>query len=923
MAFLFLYKLLIMPSFLSRVVTDVLQHPNVASALFVLPSQRSCLFLKEELKRQLKTAGFLPEIISIEGYIQKMAGLRMVDSVQLVFEFYQVYLKHTPKDKVEPFESFIHWATTALHDFNEIDSYLVDSHQIFTYLSDIKRMESWLTDDEKPTVLTTKYLYFFEELHNYYKSITEQLLEKKIGYQGLVYRKATSELAAFMESSKGTMTYFVGFNALNKAEETIFQALLEQELATVYWDTSTAIMNPSNEAGNFLRSYKDTWPYYKTNSFNWEEEIDFSKKTLNCVGAPKNVTQLKFVGELIQKIDSPQNTALVLADENLLPLTLTSLPASVGKVNITMGFPLHQIGLSSLFDLFFKMQLNVDKFQKQAFYYKDVLALLNHPYVKKLVAHVQCEAQVGLLEEEMVKQNVVFLSPAVIQKSLKEVDVHFLHLFEICTDIPVLLDRKIALLEFWMQQVDGLDREFSYRFLSVFKQLKNLNATYGYIGSIRVLQQFYKLLTQQESLSFQGEPLNGLQLMGMLETRVLDFETVILTSTNEGVLPSGKGEQSFLPFEIKKMFGIPTYQEKDAIFSYHFYRLIQRAKNVYLLYNTEPDAFGAGEKSRFITQLSYYYNNVKDHLISPAVVKLEDTLLEITKTDAVINLLKKWANNGVSPSALGTYLYNPIAFYQRYVLRIKEAAEVEETVASNTMGTVIHETLFYLYKPYIGKLLDEDAIKSMKSLLAAEIKKQFEVFFKKGELGFGKNKLIFEVSNNHITRFLDQELALLKEGRELKIISLEDSLSRSFIHESLDFPVTIKGSVDRIDSLDGVTRIIDYKTGKVTLLDLKVPDLSRLKTDYKYAKPLQVLMYAFLHLKNKNVEDIGEMQAGIFSFKNLNSGFLPMNFTAARGKQELSINEDKMEEFSTVFAEIMAEIFDINTPFTEKTDLPF
>ncbi|MBL4746661.1 MAG: PD-(D/E)XK nuclease family protein [Flavobacteriaceae bacterium] len=910
-------------SFIARVVSEVLQHPNVASALFVLPSQRSCLFLKEELKKQLKTAGFLPEIISIEAYIQKMAGLRMVDSVQLVFEFYQVYLKHTPKDKVEPFESFIHWATTALHDFNEIDSYLVDPHEIFTYLSDIKRMESWLTEDEKPTVLTTKYLHFFEKLHNYYKSITAQLSEKNIGYQGLVYRTATHKLNDFMEASKGTMTYFVGFNALNKAEETIFQALLEEQLATVYWDTSTVIMNPVNEAGNFLRSFKETWPYYQQHPFNWIEDIDFSKKTLNCVGAPKNVTQLKFVGELIQKIGTPQNTALILANENLLPLTLTSLPASVGKVNITMGFPLHQIGLSSLFDLFFKMQLNVDKFQKQAFYYKDVLALLNHPYIKKLVSHLNCETQVALLEKEMVLQNVVFLSPAVIKKTLKGVAAHFLHFFEICTDISVLLDRQISLLEFWMLQVEGLDREFSYRFLSVFKQLKNLNTKYGYIGSVRVLQQFYRLLTQQESLSFQGKPFEGLQLMGMLETRVLDFKTVILTSTNEGVLPSGKGEQSFLPFEIKKMFGIPTYQEKDAIFSYHFYRLIQRAENVYLLYNTEPDAFGAGEKSRFITQLSYYYDNVKDHLISPTVAKLEDTVLEITKTNDVIDRLKAWAVNGVSPSALSAYLYNPIAFYQRYVLRIREAAAVEETVASNTMGTVIHETLFYLYKPYIGKFLEEDAIKKMKGMLQTVIKKQFELFFKKGELGSGKNKLIFEVSIHHITRFLNQELSLLKEGGKLKISSLEASISRSFTHPSVQFPVTIKGSVDRIDVLDGVTRIIDYKTGKVTLLDLKVPDLSLLKTDYKYAKPLQVLMYAYLHLKDKKMVDIGEMHAGIYSFKNLNAGFLAMNFTAARGKKEASISDEKMEEFSEVFAQIMAEIFDINTPFTEKTDLPF
>ncbi len=912
-----------MSSFLSNVVTDVLKNANVDSALFVLPSQRSCLFLKEEFKRQLKTAGFLPEIISIEGYIQKMAGLRMVDSVQLVFEFYQVYLKQTPKDKVEPFESFIHWATTALHDFNEIDSYLVDSHQIFTYLSDVKRMESWLADDEKPTILTTKYLHFFEKLHSYYQSITEQLQVKKIGYQGLLYRVATANLEEYVADTTGTMTYFVGFNALNKAEETIFQTLLEHQLAKVYWDTSTAIMHPSNEAGVFIRSYKETWPYYKEHPFNWIEEIDFSKKTINCIGAPKNVTQLKFVGELLQKIETPQNTALVLADENLLPLTLTSLPSSIGKVNITMGFPLHQIGLSSFFDLYFKMHLNVDKFQKEAFYFKDVLALLNHPYIKKLAGHLSCEAQVEQLEKEMVQQNVVFLKPALIQKLLADVDAHFSGLFDICLEIPKILDRQISLLEFWMHHVTGLDREFSYRFLSVFKQLNNLNKAYGYIGSIRVLQQFYKLLTQQESLSFQGEPLNGLQLMGMLETRVLDFDTIIVTSTNEGVLPNGKGEQSFLPFEIKKMFAIPTYQEKDAIFSYHFYRLIQRAKHIYLLYNTEPDAFGAGEKSRFITQLSYYYDNVKEHLISPSVSKLENSILHITKTDEVIESLKAWAKSGVSPSALATYLYNPIAFYQRYVLGLKEAAEVEETVASNTMGTVIHETLYYLYKPYLGSYLSEASVKSMKGLLKDEIKKQFEVFFKKGELGFGKNRLIFEVSINHITRFLNQELALLKEGKKLKIISLEKDIRCSFEHESLPFIVNLRGSVDRIDQLDAITRIIDYKTGKVTLLDLKVPDVSLLKTDYKYAKPLQVLMYAYMFLKDDKKIELQGLEAGIYSFKNLNTGFLPLNFTAERGQQDRVVNKERIAEFSSVFAEIMAEIFDKNIPFIEKTDLPF
>ena len=424
-------------------------------------------------------------------------------------------------------------------------------------------------------------------------------------------------------------------------------------------------------------------------------------------------------------------------------------------------------------------------------------------------------------------------------------------------------------------------------------------------------------------MSFQGEPLRGLQLMGMLETRVLDFENIILTSTNEGVLPASSQQNSFIPFDVKLAFGLPTYRDKDAIFSYHFFRLIQRAKNIFILYNTEHDAFGSGEKSRFVTQLEMMRPDIVQKNIAPKVIPSKTALKEVAKNEATLERLKELAIKGISPSALTNYLHNPISFYKQKILKIKEHDEVEETVAFNTLGTVVHEALDDLYTPFVGKFLSVAIVEGMQKSAKDIVIKHFKLQFRNGDLTTGKNRLVFEVANRFVANFLSKEVDLLKEDKnQLKIIATEENLAAEIKIEGIDFPIKLHGQVDRVDELNGVLRIIDYKTGMVAATNLRVPEFEKLR-DEKHLKAIQVLLYAYLFTKSKNYNFSKPLEAGIYSFKNLNSGFLAVDFAPARKVPETSINSEKLDEFIVEIKKYISEIYTLTVDFVEPADLRY
>jgi ATP-dependent helicase/DNAse subunit B len=420
-------------------------------------------------------------------------------------------------------------------------------------------------------------------------------------------------------------------------------------------------------------------------------------------------------------------------------------------------------------------------------------------------------------------------------------------------------------------------------------------------------------------VSFEGEPLNGLQIMGVLESRVLDFDTVIVTSMNEGKFPAGKSSNSFIPYDVKRELGLPTFKEKDAIYTYHFYHLLQRATNIYLLYNTESEGLDAGEKSRFITQLEVERQDkhkLTQEIYNAVLPETAYLPMEVPKSAAVMLRLKEIAEQGFSPSALTKYIRNPIDFYFQRILRIREVEEVEESIALNTLGTIIHETLKTLYEPFIGRLISDLDIQQCFKQIDAEVLKQFKLVYKEGEIKKGRNLLAFEVAKRNVFNFLKVELETIKAGDEIQIIALEQTFERLLEHPKLPFPVLIKGNVDRIENRNGTIRIIDYKTGKVEKGDVSLSSWDGLTLDIKNEKIIQVLAYVFMFEKEANGLPI---EAGIISFKNLKAGFLPFNFKS--GKEEITrIDQDILNNYLEQIVVLLTEILDETIPFTEKVN---
>jgi hypothetical protein len=485
--------------------------------------------------------------------------------------------------------------------------------------------------------------------------------------------------------------------------------------------------------------------------------------------------------------------------------------------------------------------------------------------------------------------------------------------------IKLIRHLKAKLIEEREQHLLAL--EYLYRFNEVFNQLQLLTKQHNYITDIKSLLALYKEIISTETLDFKGEPLQGLQLMGMLETRVLDFKTVILSSVNEGILPSGKSNNSFIPFDLKKQFNLPTYKEKDAIYTYHFYRLLHRAENVYLLYNTEADGLNGGERSRFLMQLETYAmpkHTVTQNVVIPKVPTIEYQLQEVQKNESILNRIKDIAYKGFSPSALTSYIRNPIEFYYQKILGISEYEAVEETVAANTLGTVVHDTLELLYKPFEGKIVTTEDIKAMFKNVEALVIENFKKTYGEGNIHRGKNLIIFNVAKRYVTNFLQQELETLKKGATLRILQIEQTLQAKVEIPELDFPVYIGGKVDRVDELDGVMRIIDYKTGKVSQGDVEIVDWDLLTQDYKFSKSFQVLAYAYMIHHKQAFQQ--ETEAGIISFKNLQSGFLKFGTKAsprARSKNQL-VTSETLDDFLVELKQLILEICNIDISFTEK-----
>jgi hypothetical protein len=911
-----------MQGFITDVLLD-LKKKNVdfSELKFILPSRRSGVFLKRELSKLLKNTIFAPEIFSIEEFVKDISELNSISNVDLLFEFYSVYLNIDGLSEKDSFDAFVKWAQILLQDFNEIDRYLIDSSHIFDYLTALKKIEEWNLEIKKTS--SKRYLNLWKNINNYYKNLTSVLVSKGQGYQGLIYREAVNNLQSYIQNNNNNEYVFLGFNALNKAESIILQEFLETGLAQIYFDCDIAFVEDKfHSAGKFIREHKE-WPYFRSNSFNWLTNKYAQKKNITIISTPKGIGQAKSVGEILIKKESFSDIAVVLADENLLSPIINELPNKVNSLNITMGFPLRNIPLTSLIERLLLIHQN----KPHKYYYKDVTSVLSHQSIQQLFIGLGF-GDTNQIISRITLDNHILIPLEDLQYLSQGGDSIINLLFSSWDDNPQKAIDSCISLVYHLKEVysknkekNQLNLEYLYRFYELFIALNKLHRNYNYITSIKVLYGIFKELLHSETLDFQGEPLQGLQIMGMLESRVLDFETVIITSVNEGILPSGKTDNSFIPFDLKLQYGLPTYKEKDAVYCYHFYRLIQRAKNIYLIYNSEPDVLLGGEKSRFITQMEVEGVHKVEHLVyTPSNHPIKSVQSIIQKTPNVISKLKDVATKGFSPSSLSNYIRNPIDFYSQKVLGIKEYEEVEETVAANTLGTVVHNSLEDLYKPFEGKTISIDKLKGVIPKVNSNVNSHFKKVYKKGDIDKGMNLIIFEIAKRYVHNFIQSEIEQLKRGHEIKLLHTEYQLSVPVNIPDIGIPVSLVGTIDRIDIYDGTLRIIDYKSGKVEQSQLEIIDWEDITTDYKkYSKSFQVLTYAYMlnqmHPFEKPVE------AGIISLKNQKKGFLKFakkDSTSSRSKKESTITGDVLADFTKQLHGLIKEILDPSVPFVEK-----
>lgn len=894
-----------MAQFIENVVKDLVQNQkNFINTTLVLPGKRPMLFFKQEFQRQAQNI-ILPQMKSIEELMSELSGLEIISGINLWFKAYQAYKKIV--DKPDSFEDFIKWGPTVLKDFDDIDASLQPAHKVLDYLISVERISQW--GDGKIEIgkneIIQNHLTFWGIVSKLYFQLQQDLLDSKEGYAGMVFRIASEKVEEIVEN-RTSHYVFAGFNALTKAEQALIFRLEKEKLATLYWDADKYYYeNPNQEAGSFLRKYKE-----KIKPINWVVDEFSRPKNLQTIGVAKQVGQAKYIADLIRNLneDEIKNTALILADESILPAILNSLPENITHLNISMGIPLRSVPLAQFFKSIFELQMNREKLGKGTmFYFKNVLQILENKTLS-LFSTDESRKLIG----DIRLQNRIFNSQNSIQNALGE------SIFKSIFHIPKSITEFIHHLKNWTDELlhhpsmnDLLMKEYLFFFKKVFNQLHENLLSVDDIKDYRTLFLLYNKIVSSETISFIGEPLKGLQLMGLLETRLLNFDNIIMTSVNDEILPLGRQNNTFIPYDIRKQMKLNTFTENDSIYAYHFYRLIQRAKNAYFVYDTEADGMGSGEKSRFLAQIKFESNHkVKETFAAPSFVTKPLKEIIVPKTDETMAKLQNWAEYGISPSSLSTYLRNPLDFYEQRVFNVNEVEEAEEIVSARTLGNIVHGALEDLYTPYIGHILHENDFKNIEKIKDKTLQKHFSKEYKDGHLDKGPNYLIYKIAERIVDGVLSKDVTTAKEN-EFIIQSLESK------HE-IDFSLTngkivkLKGVIDRIDSVNNQIRIIDYKTGYAKDISVKTEEIETVYQKEDKAKQLQLIFYAHLFYADK--ENLNkDIELCIYPIKFPNKELIKLSVDK-NTTIDYSIVENSTAPMSTLIEEILNQEIPFKQP---------
>lgn len=862
--------------FLNKIIRELLsQNTDLSAFNIVLPGKRPIVFIRQILEEH-QYSGFLPNFFTVEELIDTIADQQPIQGISLWLFAFDIYksLNLIPNDD---FADFLKWFPTLQKDWDDILKFSDSDQAVLEYMFDEERIKEWAQDlGDDDDVPRKKFLNFWRNMNIFLPELKQKLRDKNWATSGMIHERAKARIDRFAKDTSEQYV-FCGFNAFTPVEEKLVRSLLQYNKAQCFFQADHYYFDDERqEAGKFLRNHKTWKEFTDTREFTWIEDDFNQPKNIKVYEVSGNITQTKILPEIFENIENKtfSNTALVLLDENLLPASLDVMHA-VENLNITMGFPLKNLSFSNAVKQLFYLQKQLEK-NKSSYYYRDLF-----PILEELPKSAEDELIIENFRTKIEERNIVYISRKLLQELIGELSYYGLLQKAGSTQeyLDLLIDfcQKIKWLE-----IDDIQYENISHFENAFRIIKNQLSPYRFEIKMETLEVLINQHINSESIDFQGEPLRGLQIMGLLETRLLNFEHVILLSVNEGKLPLGNSQNTYIPFDIRRFFNLHTFLENDGIYAYHFYRLIQDAKNVHLLFNALSSGVNTGEKSRFITQIEMESSHLIEHLIvenssEPIITQP----IEISKTDIVLDRLAKWKER-VSASHLTSYLYNPIDFYLSKILKTSETDEIEEELSVRNYGNLVHYSLQEIYEEVKGKVLKEsDLEKSIKAIdkyidIAIEKLKHQPEFYEKG-----MNFIHRAIAKKVIENILTCDLELVKSGNTLEIIDIERKFENVdfYLDETTKDKISFLGYIDRIDKLNGTVRIIDYKTAKIKNLTVKIDAENEAEyfhnSDRKQA--LQLCIYQYV------VQSLPEfwglpVETGIWSFAEARKGVVSLQF---------------------------------------------
>lgn len=940
-----------MKPFLSQIASIFYQQygAEVSKLAFVFPNRRTGLFFQKYLSEVAGKPIFSPTILTINDLFVQLSGKQAADRINMLFMLYEIYIRHS--GSTETFDEFLYWGEMLLNDFDDVDKYMADARMLFTNVTDLREIEndfSFLDEDQIAAIRTfwssfypkgdspnqEEFLAVWKILYTLYDELKNALAAEGKGYEGMIFR----EVVEYLEQGNDcdlpyTKVVFVGLNALSVAEERFLLQLQKIKIADFYWDyASDKVKDPNNKASYFvernLKNFPSEYPLPKEETPDTQIEV---------IGIPSGIGQAKQVYTLLNELcrddamtpEEALRTAVILPDEHLLIPVLNAIPEQIRRINVTMGYPLAGTPVASLMEYILALQKNVRYVDRQpVFYFRDVLPILNHRYISTTSPEI-----VTALIRDIAENNKIYVTTGDLAKTpLLSV------LFIPVTDVDTFSDYLINVLqelnkvmysltdeedEDATQRTNDLEQEFIFHYFTTVNRMKELMQDTGVEMKIETYFRLLKRVTDTITIPFRGEPLSGLQIMGVLETRALDFDRLIILSMNEGIFPQRKAANSFIPYNLRRGFGLPTYDHQDSVWAYHFYRLIYRASHVSLLYDTRSNGLQTGEVSRFVHQLHYHYEQpMQNKLVVYNVSSAKTPALQVQKTDEVMERLamfRKGGSRAISASAVNTYLDCPLKFYFSVVEGIREEEEVSETIESNVFGSILHKVMEELYQPLCGKMVTADLLKAIRKdtpALTGAIARAFaEIFFKTDVVRplTGQNFLIGEMIRKYVEKVLERDSKLTP----FKYVESERKINRLFTLSDRS-EIQLKGFIDRIDEVKDTIRIIDYKSGSGTSLFTSIESLFDGTEKDRSKAVMQVFMYSWMFGEPPAGKEI---QPGIYYLRTLFSDSFDASVSRrVDRKSEMVTDFSKYSaDFEQGLRSCLDDIFGCEKPFVQTS----